>query len=908
MDIFSETSLTNKLNQVISDFQDEKFNSQMVQALISRASEIIPPYWSLKNFIAVNPLKGFENKPFLEAAKLAKHYFNGEAFLKKSEYLQYLDKGEISLSALNENLENMVRDLNLDIKIQGMDIDLKKLLWEIFFARDLEFKSLANPSQFPYSKVINSGEMFISVNNYMIKFLEHFFDEGVAAWGMPLREKGLYLAWKNLAIYDSELKLDKSLRNWFKQLPDCPEKALIVLLDSLGIDKDLWEEYLKSSLAALPGWTAFIKWRHLYAHIPEYKQYPASKLEYLVIRLTVEAIYLFNYFKKNQIKVSCFEELERILNKEILSKKIKTKDELDRERYLLNDDKLKALISNLYYSDFSMMSDAEIDLIRSPLNIFLEREPLIWLSAWEDTVHKPLAESLYENYKKGNAEIGVPLHAQMVFCIDVRSEGIRRCIEADKRIETFGFAGFFGLPVAYKEFDSKEFKDSCPVLIKPKHQLAEKVHASSFAKLSYYQAFKSVILALFNIYKALKINLSSAFILAEASGPLYMLIMLIKSLSPSLNSLFNNAFHKLKPQLALETIVDKEKDSKIGFTKKEQLLFAEMVLRLIGLTENFAPLVVFCGHGSSTENNHFASALECGACAANHGGNNAKALAQILNKVEIREELKKKGINIPAATKFIGAEHNTTTDEFSFYEHELVGAEEEAKLVILKNSLELARLEANQQRYLTFTEEKIRTNSVDEIKHKIKQRSLDWSEPRPEWGLAGNHSFIIAPREISKGLDLGSSAFMHSYNWREDESAVLLETIMTAPMVVTQWINNQYYFSTVDNVNFGSASKITHNIVGNIGVMQGNASDLFTGLSLQSLMSSDTELYHKPLRLRVFILAPLERVKKIIKKNTILQNLFYNEWIKLIVLDPLTEELSSLLREDHWKPLKNAKI
>ena len=374
--------------------------------------------------------------------------------------------------------------------------------------------------------------------------------------------------------------------------------------------------------------------------------------------------------------------------------------------------------------------------------------------------------------------------------------------------------------------------------------------------------------------------------LAEASGPVYMLSMLLRTFLPKLNSFVKDVLKSLKPNLDFKSIVDKDKDSLVGFTKKEQVLFAEMALRLMGLTQNFASLVVFCGHGSTTENNHYASALDCGACASNHGGNNAKALATILNRDEIREELSKRGIKIAAETKFIGAEHNTTTDDFIFYAHELETDTEKQNLETLKDSLKLAQIENNRERSLNFK------SSVLSEADNLKLRSFDWSEVRPEWGLAENHSFIIAPRALSKGLDLSSSVFMHSYNYEQDESALLLETIMTAPMVVAQWINNQYYFSTVDNVNFGAGSKITHNIVGNIGVMQGNASDLFTGLSMQSLMQADDSLYHRPLRLRVFILAPLERVKKIIKKNQILQNLFYNQLIKLIVLDPLSEELS----------------
>ncbi|MFM7457714.1 MAG: putative inorganic carbon transporter subunit DabA, partial [bacterium] len=612
----------------------------------------------------------------------------------------------------------------------------KKLFWEIFFSRDLEFKKLANSSIYPHSRRVESGDLLDQVNNYMIKFFNHFFDEGIAVWHMPNREKGFYAAWKALALYDSDLKLDKHLREWFNQLPDCPEKALIVLLDSLGVKREDWEEYLKASLAALPGWASFIKWRHLYAHIPEYKKYPASKLEYLAVRLCVEAIFLFDYFRVNNIQLTCFEELEKLLGKQVLTKKFKSPEELERERYLFTDEKLKTTLSNLYYADFSLVSTEELALIRAPLNIFLEREPMIWLAAWEDSFQKPIIDDIYRNHRKflvdgksilsNSSSLFLNLSkskqlAQMVFCIDVRSEGIRRCIEADSRIETLGFAGFFGLPISYKEYDSAEFKDACPVLIKPKHFIDEQVHSSCSHKLEQHEYSNSLLKTIFNVYKALKANIASAFIFAEASGPLYMLSMMIRTLTPSLNALLSRISAAIKPKISFEPMLD-VKDTVInarstadedlsstevkhmftGLAKKEQLLFSEMALRLMGLTQNFAPLVVFSGHGSTTENNPYASALDCGACAGNHGGVNAKALAKILNKHEIRIELAKRGINIPDSTLFIGAEHNTTTDDFEFYDYELNTDEQRTLLAELKESLLQAKKENNAIRQLSF--------------------------------------------------------------------------------------------------------------------------------------------------------------------------------------------------------------
>ena len=57
-----------------------------------------------------------------------------------------------------------------------------------------------------------------------------------------------------------------------------------------------------------------------------------------------------------------------------------------------------------------------------------------------------------------------------------------------------------------------------------------------------------------------------------------------------------------------------------------------------------------------------------------------------------------------------------------------------------------------------------------------------------------------------------------------------------------------------------------HNVVGTIGVLQGNGGDLQTGLSWQSV--HDGKRYvHEPLRLNVFIEAPTEQLEAMIAKH-----------------------------------------
>ena len=185
------------------------------------------------------------------------------------------------------------------------------------------------------------------------------------------------------------------------------------------------------------------------------------------------------------------------------------------------------------------------------------------------------------------------------------------------------------------------------------------------------------------------------------------------------------------------------------------------------------------------------------------------------------------------------------------------------------------------------------------------RRSQDWSEVRPEWGLASNAAFIIGPRRLTKALDLEGRCFLHSYDWVKDEQLTSLETILTAPMVVAEWINTQYLFSTINNVTYGSGSKVTHNVTGKIGVMQGNSSDLMHGLPLQSVNAKDALNYHQPQRLLTIIYAPRKNVSEIINRQEILKTLFFNAWVHLIVIEPSENKAYQLQTTGEWYTLPN---
>ncbi|MEO5910984.1 MAG: DUF2309 domain-containing protein [Pelobium sp.] len=509
--------------------------------------------------------------------------------------------------------------------------------------------------------------------------------------------------------------------------------------------------------------------------------------------------------------------------------------------------------------------------------IKLAKLQYVWLQAWEKSLQHSLVQKLMT---KKNVKAKELPDAQLVFCIDTRSELIRRHIETQGNYETFGFAGFFGIAADYKDLSTGFVRKSCPPIVQSAYTISENCNDGKATEMLQFKKASEDLKFKNYFFRRLKNMLPSAFGYVEGSGLVYGASLVARSLFPGKLYQFNQ-----KNQTSHESFCDTRIDysselerSVSGIPLAEKVAIVHSAFAVMGW-KKFAPLVVFAGHGSHSKNNPFASSLDCGACAASPGRNNARMLAGLANLPEVRATLAKEfNLLIPQNTVFIGAEHNTTTEDIILFDQHAPASHQE----------ELKALKAN-LRSVQENAVKERRGLADKAIHDVHKKANNWAETRPEWGLAKNAAFIIGPRDLSKNINLESRCFLQSYDWKADDSGAFLEAIMQGPMTVTQWINNHYYFSTVDNERFGGGSKITHNVSGQFGVVQGNGGDLKIGIPLQSVMASDEELFHQPLRLSVIVEAPLERVREILDRNPTLKSLITNEWIYLMVMDPLKD-------------------
>lgn len=466
-----------------------------------------------------------------------------------------------------------------------------------------------------------------------------------------------------------------------------------------------------------------------------------------------------------------------------------------------------------------------------------------------------------------------PVEAQLVFCIDVRSERVRRHLElANPSLRTLGFAGFFGLPLELHESSGGPPSRRLPVLLSAslkavKAPPAERATVSEDAE------------ALGTFLRRLRKGAFSSTLYIEIFGLFHML------------TLFRGVLHRaerlVRDRLWPARLHATTADSRLhlqtlsgeSISLKHLVTRAESALKHMGLTERFAPFVFVVGHGSHTTNNAFGSALNCGACGGHAGDVNARLLVDCLNQREVRAGLRARGIVIPEETIFVAALHETVTDEIHVLGADHLSEDALARLTDLRASFRRASEACRAERLA-------RQGAGVNLDSDFRRRARNWAEVRPEWGLAGNSSFIIAPRTRTATVDLSARAFLHEYDWSHDapRGFETLELIMTAPMVVTHWINMQYYASTVAPSVFSAGNKVLHNLVNETGVVEGNGGDLRIGLPLQSIHDGQ-RFVHEPLRLSVFIEAPEHAIEAILAKHAHVRALVINQWLHLLRIE-----------------------
>ncbi|NEV62489.1 YbcC family protein [Thiorhodococcus minor] len=815
-------------------------DTQDLDRLIETACNRIAPVWPLDRFVAVNPFHGLRDKSFREAADLLACVADARLYMPRAYYREQVAAGRITDADLAQAVARCG---------EGLDVATLRAA--------LRDDSGPASAAVPLLTAVLDEQEADDWSSFVVERIGHhcaaYFDMGQATWKKPWQGRSLYAAWRSFAAldYSATMMGEPGIRARVKALPESPWDTIRAAIGRLGIPEAGALDYMHAALLDIGGWAA---WTRLIRWEQELQGGSDDTIvELLAIRLAWDVL-VYEHKVTPQLRA-----------------------------------RWRAVCEALGRGEHAAPAARhQIDhLLLTALELGYQRE---------------LAAKLVKGSTTGGRPAKRPV-VQAAFCIDVRSEVMRRALETVcPRAQTLGFAGFFGVPIEHVPFGMTEARAHLPVLLTPSYRVCTEVRGADATEAAAAREQQRSRLGMAKAWKAFKMGASSCFSFVEAAGIfLYAPKLLADSLGMGRPVPAPDDLH-LDPTLERRAAPTLEPSAQapcaehahghhhgtqtagrpLGIPAEERVGLAEGILRAMSLTDGFARLVLLVGHGSTTVNNPHASGLDCGACAGQTGEASARIAAALMNDEAVRQGLAERGIRIPLDTHFLAAQHDTCTDDIRLFDADRLPesyAEELAELRSwLKHAGELTRL----QRAALLG---IDAGSHSAVQAAVRRRSRDWSQVRPEWGLTGCAAFIAAPRARTRGLDLGGRTFLHDYEWRQDEGFGVLELIMTAPMIVAGWINLQYYGSTTDNRRFGSGNKVLHNVVGGaLGVLEGNAGDLRVGLPMQSLHDGKRWM-HEPMRLSVVLEAPREPIDAIIERHELVRQMLDNGWLHLFRLD-----------------------
>jgi uncharacterized protein YbcC (UPF0753/DUF2309 family) len=791
-------------------------------------------------------------------------------------------------------------------------------------------------------RLLTGKDLMETLRPLLIRYLGAFLDQGLAAWSAPLRERGFYTAWRASARRDHARVLE-ALPDWgdsIQALPEDPLDAIIIELRWLGLPEDRWDGYLEQLALELPGWSGMFLWRHLRPDYTGLQRIPVDMTDYLAVRLVLERLFAQRlcretwmieasfdvirwYFRHNR---SEFLVRHMVYNKHLPEYLVTLAQRLLNCSTLCGTDSaqwrhLAHMIWTWYQSPASdrpggfnvyrsawrlfrlaqhlgvcgtTIRDLDRGTVRSILDTLDVLDPgragFLWLQAYERHYRDQLFNAVIDNHGRGHWRTRTSRpDSQIVFCMDDREEGFRRHLEEhNPDIETLGAAGFFGVPIYWRGLDDRAVTALCPIVVTPAHEIRETPQAGQESRAARHAARRRRRLWLKDlIYQETRRSLVRATLLILGAAPAALAVLVAKVLAPRpLGRLSERLRERYDRYVATRVDITSRNHTpatpehpRPGFTDDEQADRVEGFLRTIGLQDGFAPLVVLMGHGSGSQNNPHLAAYDCGACSGRHGGPNARVFAAMANRPEIRTRLQQRGCEIPADTWFLGAEHNTCNEDIEWYDLDALPTALAPAFARLRQDLAVAAHGSAHERARRLASAPADPTPPQALRH-IRGRALDFSQARPELGHATNAAAFIGRRALSQGVFFDRRVFLISYDPARDPQGTVLEAILLAAGPVGAGINLEYYFSTVNNERYGCGTKITHNVTGLFGVMEGTASDLRTGLPRQMIE------IHEAMRLQVLVEADIAVLARIYERQPPLQELIGNGWLLLSAKDP----------------------
>lgn len=941
--------------QVLSmQAESEPATRKGLREIVEHASRLLPEQAPLHAFVHHNTLHAFEALPFEDAVMKAGRVLSAEPFLAERALREYLAAGRMTdedlawvladctaggaeqvfpagptrlafrtqrlkylfdiprgralvfvlqegeaLRALHplvspSRRQELAQSTRVGVEGPAADAALPKALGELWRL----FKNAAPPLAPKTARGLRPRDVVLRmtgvdiddwVHPLLIRLCSAFLDQGVAYWKMPRKNEGFLVAVRSLYALPGGApeRAFRGMSETFAQQQAARTSAEETIrwgLSVLEIADERLDPFIEESLLSLPGWAGMMRQLELSPERAPVAAPRASLLEYLAVKMVLEICAAQNALSDHAGRSALLSEVMRA---DTEGNDVRSFAEPDR---------------SLAYEGFVLAQCLDVPwaalkgpgVARAWLNevcVFDEllRRRVLHL-AFERRQRVQVLDGIV-NHNRGRSHRADRPKVQAIFCIDDREESTRRHLEeAYPDVETLAYPGFFGVAMAFRAAQAHKARALCPVVITPHNWVAE-----DWVGPSNHRRFKELRLS----YHVGRMTLLRGFLTSILGAVALVPFILATVFRGRLGASVGTTKHRGPTRLRLRANeaggVSEHSGRRVsqGFTPVEMADIVAALLVQTGIqARGLAPLVLLVGHGSSSVNNPHLAAYGCGATAGGCGGPNARAFASMANDPEVRALLVERGLTISQDVHFVGGMHDTCKDTVEFYDLELLEAEHAQSFRSFEQALQVA-LEKNARERVRLFGTVPLGKSPRAARREVQTRAVDFSEARPEYNHAKNSLCVVGPRHFTQDLFLDQRAFLVSYDASLDDSeGTILAAVLAGSLGVCAGINLEYFFSTVDPIRYGAGSKLPHNIVGLIGVMDGHASDLRTGLYQQMV-----EL-HEPVRLSTVIVAPVRVVLEVLRRDSRFAQLVDNGWIFLSVLDPETRELFEVKNGD----------
>ena len=901
------------------DLMERTKQSQQIQESIDRAAHYLPAQGPIGVFVAQNILVGFEDEPFEEAVVHAARIFGTEPFLTETRYREELARGRIRSCDLESVLDADLGQRAV-VTLAGGRVTLRTLLlgllehplrqeddaavrWTLtesnavdhdatadLWHACVEAAALTRPTLVHVQPPVRHRDLILAidpsvdtdamVHPLLIRVCAAFLDQGVAAWPMPGRERGLLAAVAD--IYSGAIGPTEP---WSSRLPAAMAaiqgtEALAVIADELkrlGVPPEYHDELITRSLVALRGWAGMIRQFEERPDRAPVEAVPARLVDFLALRLVLDRV-AAEWAASRLGRASDLPGLWTEL----------------RDRYPPRRGPGSVARAYLLYQVSQLLGLSAHDIRALDENELLGFESAI--AEFDGVVRRRIFHLAYERRHRIEVLDGLASHVavaslpsperplvQAIFCIDDRCESFRRYLEEmGPRYETFGTAGFFAVPMYYRGIDDWHATPLCPIVMRPEHTVLEVPQDSARASHHLRQSIRRRLGQLTGSMSSGSRTLFRGGLFTVFGGAIAAVPLVARVVFPRLTTSLSQRVaavsrSQISTRLQLERL---EADTlpngtHAGFDVNEMARIVQRMLDDIGLQSRFSRIVAVIGHGSSSLNNPHESAYDCGACGGGRGGPNARAFAIMANDSRVRAIVATRGIAIPEETFFVAGMQDTCSDTVVWFEADRVPKTHSADMRLLDLACRKAGASDAQERCRRFDSAPLNVTAAAALRH-VSQRAGDLAQVRPELGHATNAVCVIGRRYRTRGLFLDRRAFLVSYDPTTDQDGEILTRTLAAVGPVGSGINLTYLFSHLDSIGYGCGTKLPHNITGLLGVMDGHASDLRTGLPWQMVE------IHEPVRLLIVIDATPESILAAVDRLPSVKRLVFNRWVQVV--------------------------